>query len=200
MSTAALHTYPASLFVPHGAPTFALTARTATEEYKSEARDGYRHSLGLSVRQPVTDRFQVIGAVNYLMRDGRSAVFDTREASVRLSADYSVFRRGALYLTLDYRIGDIVATGQPSVAFVELASAIVADDAFEDTTRYAYRMDGRVGLVQLGYNQPFGERHALDFSWRMANATPDSVDGVSAAAQRIHYTVNQYTLAWLVRF
>jgi hypothetical protein len=183
-----------------GAPTFALTARSAIEEFESEARDSYRYMLGLSVRQPLTDRMQVAGALQYLVRDGESEVFDTQEGAVRFSMDYALFRRGALYLSLEYRMGDIVATGQPSLAFVELATAITPDDAFDDTTRFAYRMDGRVGLIQLGYNQSFGERHALDLSWRMANATPDSVAGASAAAQRIHYTVNQYTLAYLVRF
>ena len=34
-------------------------------------------------------------------------------------------------------------------------------------------------------------------SWRMANGTPDEVAGASAAARRIHYTVNQFTLAIL---
>lgn len=37
MSTAALHTYPASLFVPHGAPTFALRPGAAGAALKAKA-------------------------------------------------------------------------------------------------------------------------------------------------------------------
>jgi len=182
------------------APTISFTVRTGVEEYQSEARDSFRYMAGIGVRQPVTDRLQILGALQYLFRDSESAVFDTNEVLVRLSADLALTRRGTLYLTTEYRLGDIVATGVPAVAYVDLATAITPDDAFSDTVRYAYRMDGRVALLQLGYSQAFGERHALDLSWRLASATPDSVANSSYYAQEIHYTVNQYTLAYLVRF
>lgn len=182
------------------AATYAVSLRTAIEEYQSDARDGYRSSAELSVRKPLTDQLQFFSAFSYNWRDGKSAVFDTSEFALRVSADYVFLRHNTLYLGLEYRIGDIVSTGQPALAYVDIATAIVPDDAFEDTTRYAYKIDGSTWFLNLGYNRSFGTRHALDLSWRMANATPDSVAGASAAAARIHYTVNQFTLAYLVRF
>jgi len=182
------------------APTYAVSLRTAIEEYQSEARDSYRSSAGLSVRKSLTDQVQLSGALNYNWRDGKSVVFDTSDVALRVSADFAVTRHDTIYLGLEYRNGDIVSTGQPSTAYVDIATAIVPDDAFKDTTRYAYKIDGSTWLLNLGYNRSFGERHALDLSWRMANATPASVVGASAAAGRIHYTVNQFALAYLVRF
>jgi hypothetical protein len=182
------------------APTYALSVRTAIEEYQSELRDGYRSAAWLSVRKPLTDQLQWFGALNYNWRDGRSEVFDTSEVALRLSADFAASQRDTVYLGLEYRSGNFVSTGQPSTDFVDIATAIVLDDAFDDTARYAYRIDGSTWLVNLGYNRSFGERHAFDLSWRMANATPSDVAGASAAAGRIHYTVNQFTLAYLARF
>ncbi len=183
------------------APTYALYLRTAREEYQSsEVRDGYRSSAGFSARKPVSDRMQIFGALAYNWRDGRSVVFDTSDIALRLSADFAITRYDTFYLGVEYRDGDIVATGQPSTAYVDIATAIVADEAFDDTTRYAYKIDGSTWLLNLGYNRSFGERHALDVSWRMVNATPASVDGASYSASRIHYSVNQFTLAYLARF
>ena len=182
------------------APTFALLARTAIEEYQSEVRDSYRSSAALSVRKPITDKLQLFGALTYNRRDGKSAVFDTSDIAIRVSSDFAVTRRNTVYLGLEYRDGDIVSTGRPSTAYTDIAEAIVLDDAFNDTTRYAYKIDGSTWLLNLGYNFAINERHALDVSWRMANATPSAVAGASAAAGRIHYTVNQFSLAYLVRF
>jgi hypothetical protein len=120
------------------APTYALFVRTAIEAYQSEARDSNRASAGLSVRKPLTDQVQLSGALNYNWRDGKSEVFDTSDVALRLNADYAFSRHDTVYLGLEYRVGDIVSTGEPSTAFVDIATAIVLDDAFEDTTRYAY--------------------------------------------------------------
>ena len=182
------------------APTFTFAVRSATEEYQSEVRDGYRSSVAVSVRKPVTDKLQLAGALAYNRRDAKSEVFDNNDVSVRLSADFAATSRDAIYLGLEYREGDIVSTGRSALAFVEIATAVVPDDAFEDTTRYAYKIDGSTRLLNLGYNRSFGERHALDLSWRSVYATPSPVAGTSVAAGRIRYTVNQLALAYLVRF
>lgn len=182
------------------APTLALAVRTAIEEYQSEARDGYRSSAWVSVRKPITDKLQLFSALTYNRRDGKSAVFDTSDIALRVSADFVASRRNTIYLGLEYRDGDIVSTGWPSTAYTDIASAIVPDDAFEGTTRYAYKIDGSTWMLNLGYNFAINERQALDVSWRMVNATPASVSGASYAAGRIHYTVNQLSLAYMVRF
>lgn len=182
------------------APTLAFAVRTAIEEYQSEVRDSYRSSAWVSVRKPITDKLQLFSALTYNWRDGKSVVFDTSDIAFRVSADFAASRRNTIYLGLEYRAGDIVSTGRPSVAYVDIASAIVPDDAFKDSTRYAYKIDGSTWMLNLGYNFAINERQALDAAWRMVNATPSSVSGASYAAGRIHYTVNQFSLAYMVRF
>ena len=182
------------------APTFAIAARTAVEEYQSEVRDSYRSSVWVSVRKPITNKLQLFSALNYNWRDGKSVVFDTSDVAFRVNTDFAISRRNTIYLGLEYRNGDIVSTGQPSLAFLEIASAVVPDDAFKDTTRYAYKIDGSTWLLNLGYNFAISGRQALDASWRLVNATPEGVTGTSYAAGRIHYTVNQFSLAYMVRF
>lgn len=182
------------------APTLAIAARYAAEEYQSEARDSYRGSVWASVRKPITNKLQLFGALNYNWRDGKSVVFDTSDIALRANADFAISGRNTVYLGLEYRDGDIVSTGQPSLAFIEIASAVVPDDAFKDSTRYAYKIDGSTWMLSLGYNFAISAQQALDASWRMVNATPEAVSGASYAAGRIHYTVNQFSLAYMVRF
>ena len=182
------------------APTLAVGTRYAVEEYQSEVRDSYRGSAWVSVRKPITNKLQLFSALNYNWRDGKSVVFDTSDIAVRVNTDFAISRRNTVYLGLEYRNGDIVSTGRPSLAFLEIASEVVPDDAFKDTTRYAYQIDGSTWLLTLGYNFAISGRQALDASWRMVNAMPESVSGVSYAAGRIHYTVNQFSLAYMVRF
>ena len=53
-------------------------------------------------------------------------------------------------------------------------------------------------LATLGYNLAFGERHALDLSWRWVQTAIDQPG--SAGADTIRYYVNQLSVAYLVRF
>ncbi len=182
------------------APTFGLSVRAAYEEYQSDLRDSYRNTVSLSMRKPVTDRLQLFGALSYNRRDGESVVFDTQDVALRFNLDWALSSRDTIYLGTEYRVGDIVSTGRPSTAYVDLNPEIVTDDVFTDVTRYAYKIDGTTWILGLGYHRSFGERHALDVSWRMANAIPDRPAGASYAATRVHYTVNQFALAYLVRF
>lgn len=182
------------------APTFALGLRGSAEEYQSEVRDSFRSSAWLSMRKPITDKLHIFNALTYNLRDGKSEVFDTSDVSLRASTDFALTRRDTIYLGLEYRIGDIVSTGTPSVAYTDIAEAIVPDDAFDDTTRYAYKIDGRTWMVNFGYNHAFSEHQSIDMAWRMINAIPTKVSGASYAAGRIHYTVNQYSIAYMVRF
>ena len=182
-----------------GAPTFGAFVRSSRDEYESNLRDGYRHSAGLNVHKAVTDRIDVFGAVARNIRDGKSTVFDTRDYSARLNLDYSLTRYGTVYLGGEYRRGDVVSTARPALAFVDIAEAIVRDDAFTDTERFAYRIQARTVLTTLGYNFAFGEGHALDFSWRWVRSTPTTEPGF-ATAGAIRYYVNQFTLAYLIRF
>lgn len=183
-----------------GAPTFALFGRAAYEEYESELRDGYRYAGGLSARGDMTDKIAWFGAFTYNKRDGSSRVFDTSEFSVRGNLDYAFTPRNTLYTGLEYRMGDIVSTALPSLQYVDISNnTVVPDDAFTDTTRYAYKLDATTWIFTLGYNFALNPNHSLDASWRFAYAEPNSVSSYSTY-QSIQYKVNQLSLAYMVRF
>jgi hypothetical protein len=182
-----------------GAGTYGVFARTAAEYYESNLRDGYRHAFGVTVLKPLTDRIQTFGALAWNIADGGSTVFDTKYVSLRGSADWSLGRRDVVYLGAEYRRGDIVSTGMATLARVNIADAIIQDDAFGDTTRFAYRFQATTWLATLGYNRALGEKHSLDVSWRRAQSTPLHSPGYGSASE-VRYVVSQFSLAYLARF
>jgi hypothetical protein len=174
------------------APTYGVVLRSAGEQYKSDLRDGYRHSAALTVRKPLTDRIASFASLSYLRRDGRSAVFDTREISARFNIDYRLSGRDTLYLSGDLRHGDAVSSGRPALAYLDVAKAVVADDAFDNAGFYAYKVNANTLIGTLGYNVSFGAGHALDLSLRRAQSKVLSAD--------LRYTATQASLAYLIRF
>jgi len=188
-----------------GAATYGAFVRVAKEEYESNLRDGYRNAFGLTWLKPVTDKIQLSAGLTRNISDGKSAVFDAKNTSVRGNADWSLGRWDTVYLGAEYRSGDSVSTvsrNDPlrTLGFVNTASPnVIQDDAFNDTARDAYRLKARTLIATLGYNRAFGERHALDVSWRRAQSSvQNAVDPLSGSD--LHYTVNQYSLAYLARF
>ena len=179
------------------AATYGAFARTAKEEYESNLRDGYRNAFGLTWLKPVTDKIQLSAGLTRNISDGKSTVFDARNTSLRGNADWSLGRWDTVYLGADYRTGDSVSTvsrNDPirTLGFVNTASAIIPDDAFNDTARDAYRLKAHTLIATLGYNRAFGERHALDVSWRRAQSSVQNAD--------LKYTANQISVAYLGRF
>src|SRR5712692_3950204 len=182
-----------------GAATYGVFVRTAKEEYESTLRDGYRHAFGVTVLKPATDRIQLSSALSWNITDGKSTVFDTRYVSLRGNADWSLTRWDVVYLGAEHRRGDAVSTGRPTLARVDAADAIVQDDAFSDTTRFAYRLKAGTWVTTLGYNRAFGEGQSLDVSWRRVQSTPLNPPA-SASKSELSYTVKQLSVAYLVRF
>jgi len=178
-----------------GAATYGVFVRTAAEYYESSLRDGYRHALGATVLKPATDRVQFFGALTRNIADGNSTVFDAKNLSLRGNADWSLTRWDVVYFGLEYRRGDGVSTARPSLTIVNSVDAIVRDDAFDDTARFAYRFKASAWLASLGYNRAFAERHSLDISWRGVKTTPSD-----SALSELGYVVNQFSLAYLARF
>jgi hypothetical protein len=186
------------------AATYGAFVRTAKEEYESTLRDGYRHAFGVTVQKPVTDRVQLFGALTRNISDGKSTVFDARSTSLRGNADWSLGRWDTVYLGADYRSGDSVSTvsrNDPirTAGFVNTASAITLDDAFNDTTRDAYRLKAHTLIATLGYNRAFGERHAVDVSLRRAQSSVQNAVA-PASGSDLKYTANQFSVAYLGRF
>ena len=154
------------------APTFALVGRVAAEEYESELRDGWRYALGASVRQAVTDRINLFAALSHNRRHARSAVFDTRDNSLRVNADYSLSGHETLYLGAEFRRGDVISTGSASLENVSIAKVFAQDDAYPGGQLFSYRVDGSTLITTLGYNLGLGPRDSIDFSWRRVRSTP----------------------------
>jgi hypothetical protein len=188
-----------------GAPTYSAFVRTSKDEYESDLRDGYRHAFGVTVLKPATDRIQILGALALNVSDGKSAVFDTRNVSLRGNADWSLSRWDVVYLGAEYRRGDIVSTlsrndALRTLGLVQTATPnVIQDDAFNDTVRDAYRFKAATWVATLGYNRAFGERHSLDVSWRRVQSMPLNPRD-PASASELRYAVNQLSVAYLARF
>lgn len=181
-------------------PIWGVFFRQGEDWYESSLRDGYRSSVGVSVRKPVTDKLFFFSALAYNQRDGRSKVFDTKEVSVRANLDYALSRRQTLYFGLEGRDGDLVSTARPNLAYLDIADAVILDDVFTDTARYSYRLKAYTGILTLGYNFALGQSSALDFSYRAGYARPhDQPPGV-VATDTIDYVANVVTLSILMRF
>jgi hypothetical protein len=189
-----------------GAATYSAFLRSTAEYYNSTLRDGYRHVYGVTVLKPWTDRVQAFASIARNVGDGKSVVFDTRSTSLRGNLDWLLGRWDTVYLGAEYRSGDSVSTVcrdcDPirTLGFINTAAPnIVQDDAFDDTIRDAYRLKTRTIIAAFGYNHAFGAGQSLDISWRRVQSTVQNAVA-PASGSDLNYSVNQYSLAYLVRF
>jgi hypothetical protein len=190
-----------------GAATYSAFLRTQAEYYQSTLRDGYRHAYGVTVLKPLTDRVTFLGALQQNISDGKSAVFDTQNTALRANFDWSLSTWNTVYLGAEYRKGDFVTTAcracdpNKTLGLVNTATPnIIQDDAFTDTVRDAYRLKADILIATLGYNRAFGSGQSLDLSWRRATSSLAQSAVAPASKSDFAYTVNQYSLAYLVRF
>jgi hypothetical protein len=180
------------------APTLSLFGRAAVDFYDSTLRDGYRYTLEGRVLQPLTDVVDLFGALGYNIRDGKSKVFDLQDWSARVNLDYALAAKSTLYLGLEYRRGQSVSSALPELAFVDIAQAIVRDDAFDDG-RGAYRLKAKTGIVTLGFSHGLKEDQSLDLSLRWVQST--ALDKPTfPGAGTIRYYDTQVSVAYLLRF
>jgi hypothetical protein len=187
----------------YGAPTYSVFVRAAGEQFESTLRDGYRTSVGASIRKPLTDRIQVFTAATYNVRNATSTVFDLRDWSVRLNLDYTLFGRDTLYFGADYRRGDVVSTNRPSAALAGISKAFETDDAFDDgIVRTAYRFEAATIIGTIGYNFAFASGQSLDLAYRYVRSTPTEtiVYPNYNWTQPTRYVDHQFGLAYLLRF
>jgi hypothetical protein len=181
------------------APTFAAFVRTSAEQFQSTIRKGSRYSAGISVRQPVTDRINLFGALAHNVRRAKSRVFEGRENSARLRLDYSTPSAGTFYLGADYRRGDTVSTGRATLENLDIAKVFVLDDVFTADQMFSYRFEARTVLATLGYNFRVGPTDLLDFSWRRAEATP-TLKPDFPGAEKASYVDNLFSIVYRLRF
>ena len=179
-------------------PTLGVFAKLSGDAYESSLRDGHRVSVGLSVRQPLTDRINLFGAIAHNRREAESAVFSTRENAIRGNIDYALSNDETLYIGGEYRRGDIVSTGRPSLENASISKVTVQDDAYAGGQLFSYQLEGRTVLATFGYNLSFGANDSLDFSWRHVRATPGLRPSFVTSAR--HYKANQLSVVYLLRF
>jgi hypothetical protein len=190
-----------------GAATYSAFVRTQAEYFQSTLRDGYRHAFGVTILKPLTDRVTFLAALQQNITDGKSSVFDTQNTALRANFDWNASTWDTFYAGAEYRKGDFVSTNcracdpNKTLGLVNTATPnIIQDDAFTDTVRDAYRLKANIIVATLGYNRGFGNGQSLDVSWRraMSSLAQDAV--APASKSDFAYTVNQYSLAYLVRF
>ena len=180
-------------------PIYALLARVSGDGYETAQRDGTRYTVALTFRKPLTDRIELFAAFSRNERHTASQVFSTRETSIRANLDYAWSGKVTIFMTGEYRRGDVVSTGLPTLANVDVATAITRDNAFSDTARFAYRTNAETGLATLGLNYAIDEKHALDFSMRRVKSTPFIQPNYNGA-EHVSYSVTQFSLAYLFSF
>lgn len=182
-----------------GTPTYSLFARVTGSEYESAYRSGERYSAGGSVLVPLTDRINVFGEVGAEQRHGSSAVWDDTVGYARTSVDYALTPSSSLYAGAEYRAGEFVSSGLPTLANLDTAQVYVADPAFPGLGRVAYRLRATAGLFNLGLNTALSPSSSLDLSWRIVASSPDHQPDYFGAPS-IRYIDHQWTLVYLVRF
>lgn len=178
--------------------TFGIFARLNFDEFESRLRDGHRYSFGINARRALTDRVDIFGELAGNVRSAKSAVFDRRDISIRGNIDYALSKKGTVYLTGEFRRGDTVSTGLPSLENLDIAEVLVQDDAF-DGRYFSYRTDAKTVIGTVGYNFSLGQRDSIDFSWRRAEARPLQSPGFQVSGT-FRYVANQYAIIYLTRF
>jgi hypothetical protein len=188
-------------------PIYGVFMRLGWDEYESDLRDGYRHSVGVSMRQFLSDRVHLFSALASNSRSAKNDVFNTRDYSARLNLDWELDNRSTVYVAGEYRRGDLVSTGRASNALRNLAKALALDDAFAGGQMSAYRIKGASVLTTLGYNVPLGPQDSIDLSWRRIRSkalhAPDtSAPGYIGAGPLAtpRYGTNQYSINYLLSY
>ncbi len=175
--------------------TFGLFADVAYDDYDSKLRGGSRYSIGLSIRQLLTDKIGIFSAIQSNERNGDHDVFDSKYNALRLFADYSLDRSGTIYLGVQHRNGDMIAsTASAATYYSSIALASTPDDAYTGQTMTATRFDAKTNMWTLGYNWPLGSRDAVDFSWINIKSSP------TESATNVDYTTTRLSLAYFMRF
>jgi hypothetical protein len=179
--------------------TYAAFARGWLDNYASHLRDGSHYSVGVSARGALTDRIELSGELAHNERHAQSAVWNAIDHSALLNLDYALGEGATLYLTGQYRRGDVVSDGHATLVNVDLSKVFVLDDAFPNQQWFAYRSDARTWIGTVGYNVPVGHHASLDVSWRRLQSTPTAHLNFDVQGS-LRYVGNQYSIVFLKQF
>jgi uncharacterized protein YhjY with autotransporter beta-barrel domain len=175
------------------ATTFALFFDLAHENYNSALRSNDNNTIGLSMRQVLTEKISLFGALQQVDHSADNVVFDSSYNALKIFADYSLGRNGTLYLGVQHRKGDLVSSTSDPVYYNQVQLASVADDAFPNQSLTAVRFDAKTSIWTLGYSRPLGARDSIDLSMIKVNSKASNSSDIS-------YNTSQYSLAYIMRF
>ena len=180
-------------------PTYTAFGRAALENHVSALRDGSRFAVGLTARVPITDRIGALGSVSHNVRRGRSAVFDLTDSALRLNLDYRAAPTRLVYAALEWRRGDTVSSGLPTLVDLDVAEVFVVDGAFGPRELRSYRVDADTWIARVGGNWRLGADSSVDLSWTRSQSSPRTQPGF-AGAPTLRYGADQLRLAYIVRY
>jgi uncharacterized protein with beta-barrel porin domain len=179
-------------------PTYGIFGRVTALKHQSNLRDGARYAIGMTAMQPFTDRLTGFVALSHNRRSANSTVFTTADSSLRANLDLALRSGATLYVTGEYRDGDIVSTGRSSLENITIAKVLVQDDAYTGGQFFSYRFGGTTLLTTVGYNVGLGPRDSIDIAWRRVESTPTVRP--SWATSPNSYITNQVSASYLMRF
>ncbi|MGZ5818236.1 MAG: autotransporter domain-containing protein, partial [Burkholderiaceae bacterium] len=182
-----------------GTPIWGIFTNATGDAFSSTLRDGYRYSVGLSLRKPLTDRINMFSSLARNERHGKSAVFDTKDNSFKFNLDYAVTDNNTLYLNTEHRRGDLISSGSHTLQNIDIAKVFALDDVYTRNDFYSYRFNGTTTLIVLGYNVPFGPKDSIDISWQRVRSAASKSPSVATWPSR-HYFDNQLSVVYLFSF
>lgn len=189
---------------PAYSPNIALFVRSGLDHYKSHIRSGYNYSTGIVLqRNFIQHGVGVTAQIAHNVRYSDSSVFDLSDNSAQLGVSYSLNKdlstgkADVLYLSGEFRRGDVVSTERESLANLNIADVFVSDDAFGRADLFSYRFDARTTALNIGYIKPLGSGH-LDISWTHVRST--STDSSFAGGGSGRYVDNQIKLVYVLHF
>jgi outer membrane autotransporter protein len=189
---------------PAYSPNIALFVRSGLDHYKSHIRSGHNYSVGMVLqRNFIQHGIGVTAQIAHNARYSDSSVFDLSDNSAQfgisysLNKDLSTGKADVLYLSGEFRRGDVVSTERESLANLNIADVFVSDDAFGRADLFSYRFDARTTALNVGYIKPLGSGR-LDLSWTHVRST--STDSGFAGASSGRYVDNQIKLVYVLHF
>jgi hypothetical protein len=189
--------YDFSANAAFGTPTYGFFARGAFDNYNSDLRNGTHHTFGVDYHKTLTDSINLYSTITDNTRTANSAVFNMHDDSALVNFDYLIANDKTIYLTGEYRKGDVVSSGHPSISSVEISSWFANDDAFTSAGLVAYKLKAVTNIYTLGYNLSFGPKDSIDISLRKVLSTPDKQPRIGPPER---YIDDQYSLSYLLAF
>jgi len=180
-------------------PTFGIVSGLGRDEFRSDLRKNDHYFVGITWRQPVTDRINLYAALKDNVSHSDNNVFNGSYRSAQMNLDYGFSNSHTLYLGTEYRDGYLVSSSGPDLVYHNVAAAWMKDDIFTGVDGLTdYRVAARTWLMRLGYNVPLAGKSSIDISWRVARSTSDLAP--DPVASSIRYVGNQLSIDYLAGF